>query len=290
MIARRAFLLGGALSPLTNAAIRSDHVKGEKVSFYEGARLLFEYRYSADVPKTYMHPFCAPDGNITLDSPADHVHHRGVMLAWSDVNGFDFWGEQNPAKHGRIVHRRFADLRKDKLVSLEDWVAEGKTLLTERRTIAVPISSKDAVWLDWTSELSAVSEPVQLSAAQHVYNGLGIRFAHELDGGNVLNSKGTTGIEKTNGDDADWCAYAVAVPKRSVAGAVIFNHPSNPRHPIPFFVMNKPFGYISAAPTFREPFRLEPGRPLRLRFALVGFNGEPSVERMNGMFRQWVRG
>jgi hypothetical protein len=53
--------------------------------------------------------------------------------------------------------------------------------------------------------------------------------------------------------------------------------------------MNKPFGYISAAPTFREPFRLEAGGRLRLRFAVAGFKGEASVERMNGMFRQWVR-
>ncbi len=44
MITRRAFLVGGALFPLTDAAVRSDHVKGEKVSFHQDARLLFEYR------------------------------------------------------------------------------------------------------------------------------------------------------------------------------------------------------------------------------------------------------
>lgn len=288
MIARRTFLLAGTLSPLARSAVRTDHVKGEKISFHDGSRLLFEYRYSSGAPKTYVHPFCAPDGNITLDSPADHVHHRGIMLAWSDVNGYDFWGEQNPGKHGQIVLRKFEALRTDRLVSIEDWVADGQTMLTERRTIVAPSVTKDATWLDWTSELRAVSGPVVLSAAEHVYNGLGIRFKHELDGGSVLNSKGTTGIEKTNGDDADWCAYSATVAS-GVAGAVIFNHPSNPRRPIPYFVMNKPFGYISAAPTFREPFRIEKGGSLRLRFGVAAFNGEPAVERMNRMFQQWAR-
>jgi putative ABC transport system permease protein len=37
----------------------------------------------------------------------DHVHHRGLMVAWSAVNGYDFWGEVNPAPHGQIVHQRF---------------------------------------------------------------------------------------------------------------------------------------------------------------------------------------
>ena len=33
-----------------------------------------------------------------MDGPADHVHLRGLLVAWSEVN---------PAHHGQPVHREF---------------------------------------------------------------------------------------------------------------------------------------------------------------------------------------
>jgi hypothetical protein len=291
---RRAFLAAAA-SPLFAASgkPRVRQVRGEKVSFLDGDRLLFEYRYAGSIPKTYVHPLCGPDGApITLDSPADHVHHRGLMLAWSDINGFDFWGETNPGRHGLIVHQKFEQMSEQhsQLTSLEHWIAEGRVLLIERRTLRVPFISGDAVWVEWRSDLEAAEAPVTLSAKDHVYNGLGIRFIRSMDDGGVLNSNGTSEIEKANGEPAAWCAYHGKSEKGGMAGAVIFDHPSNPRHPTPFFVMNKPFGYVSAAPTFREPFELQPGLPLRLRYAVASFLGAADRPRMEGWQRRWLSG
>jgi len=271
-VSRRDFL-GVAIA----AGVRLRHQTGEKVSFYLGGRLLFEYRYDPSRPKTYVHPLCAPDGSeITLDGPADHVHHRGLMLAWSDVNGFDFWGEVNPGPHGRIVHRRFQRIGGRQVVAINHWIAEQKVLLVERRIIR----ALDAGWLEWESELRPAAGPVTLAADKHVYNGLGIRFAHDLDRGSVLNANGTADIKRANGEAAVWCAYYGS------AGAAIFDHPSNPRHPTPFFVMNEPFGYLSAAPTFREPLRLEPGGALRLRYAVVAFAGAP--QNLDKLYESWA--
>jgi hypothetical protein len=284
-LTRRSFLASAGAS-LAGAPLEVTDAVGEKVTVSCAGSVLLEYRYSAARPKTYVHPLCLPAGRpITLDGPEDHVHHRGLMVAWSEVNGVDFWGEINPAPHGRIVHRRFDRLwggLRAEIVARNDWIAGGHTLLAERRILRVAPPSNDGVWLDWISELEAAAGPVTLAAGQHVYNGLGIRFVSEMNGGEVRNSNGAATVEQANGDAANWCAYFAAG-----AGVAFFNHPGNPRHPSPFFVMNKPFGYLSAAPTFREPFRLAPGRPIRFCWGVLAFSGAP--RELDGRFAAWSR-
>ena len=51
------------------------------------------------------------------------------MVAWSALDGIDFWGEVNPAPHGQIVHQRFERLREKppvEIIALNHWLAEGK--------------------------------------------------------------------------------------------------------------------------------------------------------------------
>jgi len=284
----RRELLAAALAP-AGPHIQVTHAAGVKVSFHAGQRLLFEYRYAPSRPKPYVHPFCAPDGTpLTIDSPADHVHHRGLMLAWSNVAGFDFWGETNPGAHGQIIHQRFEQAPSaEGLAAINRWAAEGKPLLEERRQVRPLQPGPDFEGLEWTSALRAAGDPVTLDASKHVYNGLGIRFVRSMDLGMVLNARGTRTIEQANGEDAAWCCYYGGLKDRHTAGVAILNHPSNPRHPAPFFVMNKPFGYLAAAPTFREPFRLMRERALVLRWAVVSFLGEPSPERLAALYRKW---
>jgi hypothetical protein len=287
METRRAFLCAAGAAFAGNR-LRLTDVSGEKVAVTQDGVTLLEYRYSRHRPKSYVHPLCLPDGTpVTLDGPKDHIHHRGLMVAWSEVNGVDFWGEDNPARHGQIVHQKFERLAESpeaELVSVNHWVAEGKLLLIERRTLRLPAVASGSLWLEWATELRAARDAVKLAAGQHVYNGLGIRVVPSMDGGTVLNSRGTATVEKVNGEAAEWCAYSGA--GMSVA---FFDHPDNPKHPNAFFVMNKPFGYMSAAPTFRQPFDLAPGETIRFRWGVLTFRGAPDAGVLNRRFQNWRR-
>ncbi|MCC7499273.1 MAG: PmoA family protein [Bryobacterales bacterium] len=288
MHTRRALLFAaGAAVAAGKPRLTLTDTPGEKLTIrYDGA-VLMEHRYTAARPKTYIHPLCLPGGEpVTLDSPHDHVHHRGLMVAWSEVDGIDFWGETNPGRHGQIVHERFERLRSKppiEIVERNRWVAEGRLLLLERRAIRVPEPTGGATWLEWITELEAVNGPVKLAAGQHVYDGLGVRVIPPMDGGGVLNSNGTATIDKANGEKALWCAYHGAAKT-----IVMFDHPSNPRHPNPFFVMNNKFGYLSAAPTFYAPFDLAAKQKIRFRWAVLAFAGEPRAEALNARFRAWI--
>jgi hypothetical protein len=105
-----------------------------------------------------------------------------------------------------------------------------------------------------------------------------------MDGGAVLNSNGASAIEKANGDPAQWCAYY-----GGGASVVFFDHPSNPRHPNAFFVMNKAFGYMSAAPTFRQPFDLAVGQTIRFHWGVQTFRGEPGAGALQRRFETWSK-
>jgi hypothetical protein len=287
MPTRRAFLYGAGAA-LASDRLRVTDVTGEKVAVTHGGVTLLEYRYSKQRPKSYVHPLCLPDGTpITLDGPHDHIHHRGLMVAWSEVNGIDFWGEDNPARHGQIVHQKFERLAESpdaEIVAVNHWIAEGKLLLVERCSLRIPAPASDGVWLEWITELRPPRAPVKLAAGQHVYNGLGIRVIPSMDGGSVLNSRGTSTIDKANGETAKWCAYSGAGK-----GVAFFDHPDNPRHPNAFFVMNKAFGYMSAAPTFREPFDLAVNQPIRFRWGVLAFKGAPDASALNRRFADWSR-
>ncbi|MBL8227570.1 MAG: PmoA family protein [Bryobacterales bacterium] len=74
---------------------------------------------------------------------------------------------------------------------------------------------------------------------------------------------------------------------RAGAGVAFFDHPGNQRHPNPFFVMNKAFGYMSAAPTFYQPFDLAAGQSIRFRWGVLAFAGEPRKELFDRKFRSW---
>lgn len=301
-LTRRGFLGTGvaALTPRAESqqrdvSMRLAHTKTESAAFLYGPQHLFDYRYSPTRPKTYIHPLFLPNGvPVTLDGTEDHIHHRGLMLAWTDVNGYDFWGELDAGEKGRIVHQRFDRLDVGppaELVAINHWIGGGKVLLVERRVIRVPAPTAANVLLAWESELTAPDAAVMLNAQRAPYDGLGIRFVYSMAGGSVLNANGTTDVRKAHGEAARWCAFYGICGPNCRGGAVLFDHPSNPRHPTPYAVYSdKRMGYISAAPTFTEQkLAIPAGGSIRFRYAVASFLGEPDRAEVNTLYQEWTR-
>lgn len=292
MTRRNLLFLAPAALQASGKSLRLVHTQGEKAAAFYGDKPLLDYRYDPSRPKSYVHPLYLPNGQpVCVDGPPDHVHLRGLMVAWSHVNGIDFWGEVNPARHGAIVHQKFERLTEKtplEIVATQHWIAEGKLLLIERRTLRIPVPTADGIMLEWITEFTPHQEPVSVGTDKHVYNGLGLRFLPSMVLGDTLNSKGTSEISKANGEPALWCSYFGKLESGEMAGVAIFDHPGNPRHPSPFFVMNKPYGYLSAAPSFnKEPFPLKPGDRLRFHWGVLSFMGEPKPEVLNRLHRRF---
>lgn len=301
------FLLAGGLftsaAPKLSSTENPMRVTTEEdvVSIHADQQLLLRYSYSSAASKPYVQQLFTPRGvNVLRDAPADHLHHHGLMFAVG-VDSVSFWVERQDS--GRQVHRCFTDVSVDRRDGLPyaslgehiDWLNPGsrELLLKELRTIEVcRVRDFQVTLLTWQSrfELPAGTKAATLTGRN--YYGLGMRFLKSMDsGGKFCNADGKTG-EVVRGDEtlvrSTWCAYTANANGKPVTVAM-FDHPDNPRHPATWFTMAKPFAYLSATLNLhKEPLKIEPHRPLVLRYAVVLWDGQVEAERIGQLYRRWT--
>jgi len=243
--------------------------------------------------KAYVKELRTPGGvQVLLDSPADHIHHHGLMLALG-ADGVDFWTEKPPEKMGRQVARGPAGIGGNSLRQSLDWQAPGGTnVLVETRQVALRAGSPARpTRVSWESVLRpAADREVQLWGRH--YFGLGLRFVRELDGAaEFLFRPGATN-RVVRGDECltpgRWCAARGAIGGRPVTVAM-FDHPANARHPAEWFTMTKPFAYMSATLGLEKaPMTLPAGQDLRLRWAVALWDGHVAAEAVDAEWTAWT--
>ena len=247
-----------------------------------GSTNLLQYRYG-DVPfKPYIKELCTPSGvNVLLDAPPDHLHHHGLMFACA-VNNVDFWGEAvgsadghfepQPGKqlHGRLSDEAIMERAGHRLARFADdvrWVSPPSTvpvLYEGRRVRAGRMGKPEATVLTWESRLTCPMSKESIVFSGSHYHGLGMRFVRSMDAsGEFRNPDNKPGIV-FRGEErlvrSRWCAYTAQAEGKTVTVAM-FDHPENARHPATWFMMAKPFAYMSATLRLHE----EPLKVLRER-------------------------
>jgi len=283
-------------------------LEGARAAVTRDGAPVFEYQFGADLPKPFVQPLLTPAGRpVTMASPPDHVHHRGLMFALGNVafageeaQYVVFWGEAGaPERLGHIVHvpgseriEAPAGAGRVTLRTRNEWrrLSDRALMLTEsRRITAHEATDPRCNVLTWDTELVAPTRDLVLGPTEGravSYYGLGLRTPPEMNGGEVFDANGKTGEAAVLGDDARWCAYVgPGEPKR---GFAMFDHPDNPRHPTGWFVMSAGFGYMTASVVCHAPLALPTGQPLRLRYGVCAFDGAPTAEQVEGWYEEWV--
>ncbi|MEU0597280.1 PmoA family protein [Streptomyces sp. NPDC006393] len=175
-------------------------------------------------PRPYLHPVTTLSGTaVTEIGPADHLHHLGVGVAVPDVEGHNFWGGRTFVRgrgsteldnHGTQRHTGFQLRDPDGFVQELRWVAAGRELLRERRTVAA-LALTDTAWaLDFTFSLTNVTQgPVSLGSPATngrpgaAYGGFFWRARKEDEPPHVF-TPDRDGEEQAHGSRADWLALA----------------------------------------------------------------------------------
>jgi hypothetical protein len=244
--------------------------------------------------KAYVKELRTPGGvQVLLDSPADHVHHHGLMLALG-ADGIDFWTEVPPERMGRQVPRGAAAFDASGVRQVLDWQAPGGTnFLGEARRVTIRTGTAgEPPLLTWESTLRPAPGRGAVRLWGRHYFGLGLRFVRDFDGAvEFLFEPGATN-RVVRGDErltpGRWCAARGTLGGKPVTVAM-FDHPSNPRHPAEWFTMAKPFAYLSATLGLdKTPMTIEADRALRLRWAVALWDGHPSPEKIAEHARRWV--
>ncbi|HEV1284583.1 MAG TPA: PmoA family protein, partial [Bryobacteraceae bacterium] len=183
-----------------------------------------DFYYGQDAPKPYFHPLRSASGQIVTRSfPMENIpgesttdqHHRGVWLAYRDVNGFDFWQNEfsyHNKNAGKVITRRLYDLKsgqdRGSFRGTFAWLSPtGDAILEESRTMTFSGDSATRI-VDVDITLKALVDTTFGDAKDGAFS---VRLAEPLtekNSGTILNSEGGRKMDQTWGKPASWVDYS----------------------------------------------------------------------------------
>lgn len=265
-------------------------------------------RYQLQRPKSgastassacYFHPLATPKGTVVTDvGPADHRYHRGLFLAWGDVEGdrkADYWGsgQWSPLTGRRIVNQtvetRPPNLGTARFRTLNAWEADGRTLIHEETRASVFFDSGATV-LSLAVQLK-VDAPITLG--RRALGGLAIRT--RTDGevipigaqGPVRRPAANEDDPSKNWPDAPWYGFHLKLRNRQEATVALTGSSKNPE--TTWYVVPKQ-GLLNPSIVAPRAMRLTPDKPLVLRYWITVGDGAPQVATLNEQAARWHGG
>jgi hypothetical protein len=267
--------------------------------------------------KPYLHPLRTASGIIVTrrypmeevaGETRDHKHHRGLWFTHGDVNGIDFWA--NDESYVRADRKNLGKVVLDRLIRTQggaksgiieadfNWNdPSGKTLLKEhRRMTFVEHPVNRIVDLDIT--LTAVDKVTFGDTKEGTF---AIRIADSMTekskGGLMTSSTGATGMANIWGKPFPWVDYSGTVDGQK-AGMAIFDHPQNPKHPTHWHARD--YGLFAAnifgeRDFYRDKSRsgavtLEPGKSMRFRYRVLIHPGETNAAELQKQYDTYKGG
>jgi len=252
-----------------------------KVLFYQRAT---KSKGGKHARANYVHPLYDLGGNVlTEDSPADHLHHRGIFWAWHQLwVGDKMIGDGWIAKDMRWdVHGLQTSRDKDGSVRIQvavDWKspqwADGKkALVKEATSIRVYPREGNLRKLDFNIRLKAMEPNTRLGGADNVkgYGGFSTRIKLPKGIG-FTGEKGEVTPQRTPVVAGPWMDMTARFDKSGMSGLTILCHPKSAGYPQPWILRNKASMQNPVWPgQHAKPLRTD--KPLTLRYRLILHKG-----------------
>lgn len=210
-------------------------------------------------PRPYFHPVRSLSGTVLTDvAPADHVHHLGLSVAFSDLNGTNFWGGSTYTHdRGPVVLPNHGTQALDGWTEEEGrstgtvlWTSRHGTLLAEeRRTVEVSAHPDPGTWsLSLTSVMvPAGGVPVLEVSSSAVkgrsgagYGGIFWRFPADCSGTRIFSAAGA-GVDAARGSRSPWLAISTVTGGAPVTVVLSQDAPARP-----WFIRSE--GYLGVGP------------------------------------------
>jgi hypothetical protein len=237
--------------------------KGLIVEINGAPLTVYRYLPKGEYPikaRPFFYPLIGPGGiPMTRNYPMrtdvagekhDHPHHRGMLVAFGDVNGTDNWSEEK--NHAYQTHQRFNSIesgpvfgRFTELLHWED--KDHKKVCEELRTFTAWNVPSGFRVLDLNVTFVASDGEIRFGDTKE--GGIiSIRVPTTMDGertGTIENAAGGVGEGENWGRAAYWVDYHGLSQDQHV-GIAIMDHPMNLRHPSPWHVRD--YGLFAANP------------------------------------------
>jgi hypothetical protein len=300
------------------AATLSAQVKiaqqGPRISVEIDGKPFTDFYAGPETNKPYLHPLRSADGKVVTrgfpmvtDIPGeahDHPHHRGLWFAHGDVNGYNFWANEDSQEatgkgKGKIVLLGPAKLTSGKkqgaIEAAFAWkTSTGEVLLREDRRMTF-YSDPSLRTIDFDITLSPEREVTFGDTKEGTFS---MRLAAALEEaqpkdiaepkrtGKMVNAQNKSGEKNVWGKRSEWVDYSGVLGGAPV-GVAILDHPSNPRFPA--YWHTRSYGLFGANIFGVHDFEndkgrdgsltIRPGQPLRFRYRVVIHPGDASAVR-----------
>lgn len=267
---------------------------GGRLQLLENGAAVFVYNYGPQLApgvaeqfrrSGYVYPVWTPAGtSVAGDFQKDHPMHRGMYFGWREVQEegrtgppYDFWGLRGMrTKWLRWVEKRVS--AKEAILEAENgWIvdADGRQIARERLRYVVEALGGGRRVINVTGSFEAQHTPLHIRGAQEEkkgYSGFSFRFPlfpppHE--GVRIVTDRGELQTAEENHVGHRWASFEAAFDGKR-AGVRIDPDPKNPGAPQEWCL--RKYGVLN--PTFPgiEAWRLEPGKPLVLRYQVAVYD------------------
>ena len=267
-----------------------------QVSFQREGKEIARYHFGPTLNRPFLFPVIGPSGRSLTrmghpHDPESHSHHNSVWISHNDVDGVSFWSDRGGGKirHKRIV--KFEDgTESASIVTANEWVAgESRVLLLETCKITV-LPLDDREWL-MTIDLELTAKDTTVTLGKTPFGMIGVRMAKTIgvnDGGGVIrNSEGTINEKQVFWKRARWVDYIGPITDDKLEGVTLFDHPQNPNFPSYFHVRND--GWMGASLTLDGPRKIEPAKPLHLRYGLYVHSDMKAKEIIEAQWKRFAK-
>ncbi|MDP1804349.1 MAG: PmoA family protein [Acidimicrobiales bacterium] len=250
------------------------------------------WTYVADHRRPHVHPLRTPAGTVlTRDAPDDHPWHHGLWFTIKYVNGENFWETYDA--YGVLRHIDDTTIH---------WIRPDRetVVLVETRVLAeVDLGVDDAYALDWDVTLVPAVDVV-LDRTPFTtwggYGGLTLRGRGDWTDTRLLLSDGTA-HDRVLGVDGHWLDLSGTV-ESAEAGVLLLDHPSNPRHPVPWYASTRADTYgdegwsnfVNAAFLWHSALEVAAGESLSFRFRVVVHDGTWNTPRCAAEWARYISG
>jgi hypothetical protein len=278
--------------PISAAKITAEKV-GSKINVTINNQFFTSYIFSSDEKYPFFYPVNGPvsGGSVTSMRNGEYPHHSSLFFGCDLINGGNYW--QEGLERGRIISVN-AEIKKqggDTVLITDEciWSRPGAiSPVKDTRTVIITSPSATVSQIDVEIKMEMLID-VTIKKTNHSL--FSARMAADLsvkNGGTMINAEGIKSEKDTFGKKSPWIDF---YGKRgdAIEGLAIFQHPSNPWYPSPWFTRD--YGFMSPTPMYwpenGSEIVMKKGTLLNLRYRVLVHAGDHNQAKIAEAFEKY---
>jgi len=253
------------------------------------------YYFKTDIPKPYLGPFKAADGDyITRHNYTgnEHPHHRSVWFSHGDINGTDTWNE--PENHGYILNQSIENILNmhnyTSFTAKNTWTHHDKSpIADDTTTITVYNTNGFTKIIDVSLTLTANYGDVVLGSTKEA-GPIAVRMADHLtvgNGGTIVNSYGAVNESEIWMKKANFNDYYGKCGDGKIYGIAIFDNPDNESYPS--YWHTRDYGLMAANNFHIGGERvIKSGENVNYKYRIVIHENDTETAKINTLFNNYI--